>query len=140
MSKIFLAQTDTTVGFLSTDEASLNRAKKRPLQTPCIKCVSSFKNLHQRVPKKFKNCIRKAKKTTFIYPNGCSIRVSKDKKHNEFLSKYAFLYSTSANITGEKFDEAYARSAADEVIESDFFEGTASKMYKLSRENIKRIR
>ncbi|MDR2342471.1 MAG: Sua5 YciO YrdC YwlC family protein, partial [Campylobacteraceae bacterium] len=33
---IYLAQTDTTVGFLSKDIKVLNALKKRPLDKPCI--------------------------------------------------------------------------------------------------------
>ena len=77
---IYLAQTDTTAGFLSKDLKKLNSIKNRPLNQPCLICVSKFKNLQNfsRVPKKYKNLIRRSKKTTFIYPNLKAIRVVKD--------------------------------------------------------------
>lgn len=66
---LYLAQTDTTAGFLSKDEKEINKAKGRALQTPCILTMSSFKELVSlvRVPKAHKNLVRKAKKTSFIY-------------------------------------------------------------------------
>ncbi len=66
---LYLAQTDTTAGFLSKDEREINKAKGRALQTPCILTMSSLKELASlvRVPKAHKNLVRKAKKTSFIY-------------------------------------------------------------------------
>lgn len=66
---LYLAQTDTTAGFLSKDEREINKAKGRALQTPCILTMSSLKELLSlvRVPKAHKNLVRKAKKTSFIY-------------------------------------------------------------------------
>lgn len=66
---LYLAQTDTTAGFLSKDEREINKAKGRALQTPCILTMSSLKELVSlvRVPKAHKNLVRKAKKTSFIY-------------------------------------------------------------------------
>lgn len=66
---LYLAQTDTTAGFLSKDEREINKAKGRALQTPCILTMSSLKELVSlvRVPKTHKNLVRKAKKTSFIY-------------------------------------------------------------------------
>lgn len=68
---LYLAQTDTTAGFLSKDEREINKAKGRALQTPCILTMSSLKELVSlvRVPKAHKNLVRKAKKTSFIYKN-----------------------------------------------------------------------
>ncbi len=141
---IYLAQTDTTVGFLSKDLCKLNLAKKRYIKTPCIKCVGSLGelNLYVRVPKKYKNLVRRAKKTTFIYPNFQSFRVIKSSPHKEFVQKHRWLYTTSANLTGQRFDEEYAREVADEVIECEggFFETKPSNMYKLSRYKLKKIR
>lgn len=68
---IFLAQTDTTAGFLSKDYKELNRAKKREQDQPCVLATAKFSELKNfvRVPQKFKNFVRRAKKTTFIYAN-----------------------------------------------------------------------
>ena len=68
---IFLAQTDTTAGFLSKDYKELNRAKRREEDQPCVLATAKFSELKNfvRVPQKFKNFVRRAKKTTFIYAN-----------------------------------------------------------------------
>ncbi|PID47476.1 MAG: Sua5 YciO YrdC YwlC family protein [Proteobacteria bacterium] len=144
MAKIFLAQTDTTVGFLSKDKGALNKIKNRPLNTPCIKAIASLNELknHARVPNKHKNKIRKAKKTTFIYPNKQSLRVIKTSPHKEFILDHKWLYTTSANLTGKDFDENYARNIADEVIENEggFLQAKASDIFLLSREKMGKIR
>ncbi len=143
-AKIYLAQTDTTVGFLSKDLEALNKIKKRPLSTPCIKAVVSLHELkkHARVPKKYKNIVRKAKKTSFIYPNKEGIRVIHEQNHKSFLSKHNWLYSTSANLTGRDFDEDYAKSVVDEAYEpkSGFSENCPSIMLKLTKEKMKKVR
>ena len=66
---IYLAQTDTTAGFLSKDEKEINKAKKRDLNTPCILTMAYFAELlcFVRVPKVHKNLVRRARKTSFIY-------------------------------------------------------------------------
>jgi len=142
-NKIYLVQTDTTVGFLSQNKEVLNIIKGRKKNQKILKEVDGLKILKEfvRVPNKFKKRVRNAKKTTFIYPNGESFRVVKDKRHLEFLKKFKWMYSTSANKTGGKFDEKWAREKADIIVEDrEFFEGEASRIYKISREKIKKIR
>ena len=143
-NKIYLAQTDTTAGFLSRDYKKLNKIKKRALNQKILIETDSLKTLKNfvRVPEKFKKKVRRSKKTTFIYPNKNSYRVVKDNKHLEFLKKFKWLYSTSANISGEKFDKKWAFNQADIVIENKngLFEGEASKIYKINNFKIKKIR
>ena len=143
-NKIYLVQTDTTVGFLSRDYKKLNRIKKRDIKKPVLIEVDSLTTLKNfvRVPGKFKKRVRRAKKTTFIYPNGESFRVVKDDKHIEFLKKFNWMYSTSANLHGERFDIKWAKQVADIVVEDKrgFFEGKPSKIYKISNCQIKKIR
>ncbi len=142
--KIYLAQTDTTVGFLSKSFRALNEVKKRPLDTPCLKSVARFEELkkHARVPNTHKNLVRKARKITFIYPNKQSIRIVKDCLHEGFILKHKWLYSTSANITKQGFDEKYARSVAHEICEekNGFLQKAPSIMLKLGKIKIKKIR
>ena len=66
---LYLAQTDTTAGFLSKDFREINKAKNRDLQTPCILTMARFSELLNfvRVPKAHKNLVRKARKTSFVY-------------------------------------------------------------------------
>lgn len=139
---IYLAQTDTTAGFLSRDFGEINRVKERPLEKPCLITTSKFSVLQTlvRVPVKFKNRVRRARKTTFLYPNGKAVRVVKGCAHERFLQKFGWLYSSSANSNGAKFDESWARSVADEVVDEEFHESTASKILKVSIRNIKRLR
>lgn len=135
---IYLVQTDTTVGLLSRDFKELNLAKNRKANTPCILTTAKFSGL--RVPRSFKNLVRKARKTTFIYPNGKSIRVVKGCEHESFLKEHGDMYSTSANPHGKGFDEEWARSVADEIVESDFTSKQSSRIYKISRKRLKVIR
>jgi len=141
--KIYLVQTDTTVGFLSQNKESLNNVKGRKKSQKVLREVDSLETLKSfvRVPNRFKKKVRNFKKTTFIYPNGESFRVVKDERHLEFLKKFKWMYSTSANKTGCKFDEKWAREKVDIIVEDrGFFEGEASQIYKISRERIKKIR
>jgi len=143
-NKIYLTQTDTTVGFLSQNKEKLNTLKKRPKNKKILKEVDSLNTLKKftRVPKEHKNRVRRAKKTTFIYPNGESFRVVRDIRHLEFLRKFKWMYSTSANLHGQKFDEKWARDKADIIVEDKrgLYEGEASRIYKLGKRKIKRIR
>lgn len=139
---IYLAQTDTTVGFLSQDLKRLNTIKNRPLNQPCLICVSKFSALKElsRAPKKYKNLIRRSKKTTFIYPNSQAIRVVKDHPHTKLLDKLGWAYSTSANPHKKAFDIEFAVANADIIIDTKFTPAQASKIYKISKTNIKKIR
>lgn len=142
---VYLAQTQTTVGFLSNDNTKLANTKKRPVSQKMLCEVDSFKTLTSktRVPKKHRKMVRNSKLTTFIYPDGNSYRVvDKDSNHYRFLKKFGCLYSTSANITGEDFDEEYAVKSADVVVASaeGFAQKQSSKMIKLSKSSMKRIR
>jgi len=139
---IYLAQTDTTAGFLSKDFREINALKHRAADKPCLITtakLSELKNL-TRVPAKFKNLVRRARKTTFLYPNAKAVRVVKECAHEEFLRKFDWLYSSSANLNGQNFDEEWARAAADEGGGQNFSQNASSKIYKISKTNLKRIR
>ena len=139
---IYLAQTDTTAGFLSSSEEEINLAKKRSIKTPCIKTSFYFYELKNtaKVPNKYKNLIRRSKKTTFIYKNKQSFRVIKNTKHIEFLKKFRFLFSSSANIHGCSFDINYAKKTANMVVDDTLYESASSKMFKINNHFIKKIR
>ena len=72
----------------------------------------------------------RSKKTTFIFPNGESFRVVRGSRHLEFLKKFKWMYSTSANLHGKRFNEKWAREAADVIVEDKrgFVEGKASNI------------
>ncbi len=141
---IYLAQTDTTVGFLSTDKEALAKAKGRSKAQPFIMVCDSFKKQKAlvRTPKRFRSLVRRAKKTTFIYPNDKAVRVSKDQLHNRLLKRFDYLYSTSANRHQESFDIKFATSVADVVVLDgrDLVPKSASKMIKLGKKVRKMIR
>ncbi len=143
-SLVYLTQTDTTVGFLSSDNKKLSTIKKRDLSKKTLKVVDSFETLKQnvRVPKNFRKVVRNAKKTTFIYSNKEAFRVvDTSSEHHFFLKKFHSLYSTSANITQDSFDEEYAIQNADVVVYAKKFkETTPSSIYKLSKLKKKLIR
>ena len=139
---IYLAQTDTTAGFLSKDFREINALKRRAADKPCLITtakLSELKNL-ARVPAKFKNLVRRARKTTFLYPNSTAVRVVKECAHEEFLRQFDWLYSSSANLNGQNFDEAWAKAAADQVVDQNFSQNASSKIYKISKTKILRIR
>lgn len=143
---IYLVQSDTTAGFVSSDQSRLNTIKGRELNKPCVITACDFFALKSlaRVPQKYKNLVRRAKKTSFIYKNSLCVRVVKDPSHatwlkNTFASGWAF--STSANEHGKGFCLFWAKSKADEVLnESELKEGKGSKILKLSPSKIKKLR
>ena len=139
---IYLTQTDTTVGLLSKNKEELNKIKKRELNKPILKEVDSLSTLKEfvRVPKNFRKIVRRAKKTTFIYPNKDSFRVVKDENHLRFLKKFKWMYSTSANLHKQKFDKNWAFSVADVIVGSEFKEGKASTIIKIGKRKCKKLR
>jgi len=141
---LFLVQTETTVGFLSQDSEKLATSKQRNKKQPFIRCVDSLKTLQNftRVPKKFRNIVRRSNKTTFIYSNGEALRVVNDKEHLKFLKKLRWAYSSSANLTKKTFDEKYAKQKADIIVEDSrgFFESQPSKMIKINRQKARKLR
>jgi tRNA A37 threonylcarbamoyladenosine synthetase subunit TsaC/SUA5/YrdC len=142
---VYLVQTDTTVGFSSSDDEKLSALKQRPPTQKILQTVDSFKTLNQntRVPKKFRKRVRNSKKTTYIYPNKMSFRViSKKSVFYDFIHKFNILYSTSANKTGRNYDKSFANEASEIIVEdkNNFFETTASKIIKINKSTIFRIR
>jgi len=143
-SRVYLVQTDTTAGFVSQDRARLNAIKGRDSSQPCLICVPACKELltKVRVPNRFKNRVRRAKKTTFLYPNGEAVRFVQEPYHKAFLEKLGWVYSTSANETKKRFSLEYAKKNVDEVIEDErgFFEAQASEFWKLGLKQRRKIR
>ena len=141
---VYLAQTETTAGFLSQNNEALVKTKNRPSGKSFLMSVDSFQTLQQftRVPTAFKHHIRRAKKTTFAYPCGLAIRVVKDETHLQFLKKLRWSYSTSSNPSGKSFDEEFAQQRADVIVytKEGFFESTPSSIYKLGRTKMRKLR
>lgn len=142
---VYLVQTDTTVGFSSSDDEKLSNLKQRPPTQKILQTVDSFKTLNQntRVPKKFRKQVRNSKKTTYIYPNKMSFRViSKESDFYDFIHKFNIQFSTSANKTGKNYDKVFAKTHADIIVETknNFFESSASKIIKINTKTKNRIR
>ena len=160
---LFLAQTDTTAGFLSKSQAEINKAKNRALQTPCILTMAYFSELlcFVRVPKIHKNLVRKARKTSFVYANSrnssdkalnfsqgfkgnLACRVVKDSPHSEFLAKNGAFFSSSANLHEARFNAEIARQITLEnngkIIDERLFEGKPSRLILLSKTKKRKIR
>jgi len=142
---LFLAQTDTTVGFLSHSSERINRAKQRSHSQKVLQTFPSFKALshHTRVPLKHRQFVRRSRKTTFVLENGMAFRVvDKASMHSSLLKSMGPVYSSSANVTQKSFNEYDACLQSDIIVKDrrGFFEATASEMFKLSRTDKKRIR
>jgi tRNA A37 threonylcarbamoyladenosine synthetase subunit TsaC/SUA5/YrdC len=140
--KVFLTKTDTTIGFVSQNTEKLNAIKQRPPHKHYIKAVNSLETLKSftRIPSSHKNTVRRAKKTTFIMPNGHSFRVVQDKHHLLLLNRLIWAYTTSANLSGKAYNERFAREHADVVVEPLTKTSQASNIYKLGTHTIQRIR
>lgn len=141
--KLYLTQTDTTIGFVSQDASKIDKAKKRLPNKHYICEVDSLETLKGfvRVPTEHKNRLRRSKQTTFIFPQGVSFRVVKGTKHNLLLNRVKWLYSSSANLSGAVYDEDYARAMTEVVVSfPNGNDGKASKIYRLGHRTIKSIR
>ena len=139
---VFLTHTDTTIGFISQNAKKLDMIKKRPPNKHYIIAVDSFMTLKNfaRVPNNFKHRVRRAKKTTFIMPNGHSYRVIKNSQHLKLLAKLKWAYTSSANLSHHPYDENYARKMADVTIEPLNKPSSASTIYKIGHRKIKKVR
>lgn len=140
---IILAQTDTTVGFLSQDSAALARLKGREKGKPFLKVFASLNVLQStvRVPLKYRSWMRHARQTTFVIKNQ-AIRYVSDSTHSRLIQKYGWLYSTSANKSGRNYDRDFCISHSDIIIEDSrgFSSSTPSKIFKLTAIQSKKLR
>jgi len=140
--KIFLTQTDTTIGFVSQNAEKLTKIKQRPPHKHYIKALNSLQTLKTftRVPSLHKNKVRRAKKTTFVMPNTYSYRVIRDPHHLLLLNRLKWAYTTSANLSDQPYDETFAKEASDIIILPLKENTQVSNIYKINNKTIKRIR
>jgi tRNA A37 threonylcarbamoyladenosine synthetase subunit TsaC/SUA5/YrdC len=140
--KVFLTQTDTTIGFVSQNADRLTTIKQRPPHKHYIKAVNSLKTLKTftRVPSSHRNRVRRANKITFIMPNGHSYRIIRDQHHLLLLNRLKWAYTTSANLSTKDYDENFAKKSADVIISPLKQKYSASNIYKLGKTTLKRIR
>jgi len=141
-STLFLSATDTTIGFLSQDPRLLDRAKQRPPTKHYITVYPSLTIMKRdfRLPSGMRRRVRQSRRTTFIHPGGESFRIIRDPRHCLLLERLGWAYSSSANLSGRSFDEAYARSVADIIVEPLGAPGLPSAILKIGRKRIRRIR
>jgi len=141
---VFLTPTDTTIGFVSQNAERLTAIKARPPHKHYIKALPSLRSLRSlvRVPEKYKNRVRRSKRTTFIFPNSCSYRVVKEHRHHQLIQKLEWAYTTSANISGQVFDESFAKKAADIIVAYplESHSRSASRIFQFNNRRIKRLR
>jgi tRNA A37 threonylcarbamoyladenosine synthetase subunit TsaC/SUA5/YrdC len=123
-------------------QKKLTAIKERPSHKHYIKAVNSLHTLKNftRVPTSHKNRVRRSQKATFVMPSGESFRVVHDKHHLLLLDRLTWAYTTSANLSDKAYDEKFARSKADVIIEPLTPNLCASSIYKLSKNVLKRIR
>jgi tRNA A37 threonylcarbamoyladenosine synthetase subunit TsaC/SUA5/YrdC len=116
---VYLTATDTTIGFVSQDSDRLDAIKGRPPHKHYITALPSLSALRARtrVPATHANRVRRARHTTFILPDGRSWRIIPHGTHHELIARLGWAYTTSANPSGRPYDEAWARTRADIVIE-----------------------
>ena len=140
--KIILTQTDTTIGFVSQNANRLSEIKKRTPDKHYIKAIDSLSSLKSlaRVPNRYKNMIRRAKKSTFILPSGDSYRVIRDTHHLLILKRFGWVYTSSANLSGKEYDEKFAKKSADVIVTPLLPNQKPSTIYKINNKTIKRIR
>jgi len=141
-TQVFLTQTDTTIGFVSQNDRKLTDIKQRPPYKYYIKAVNSLHTLQMftRVPSVHRNQVRRAKRTTFIMPDGHSYRVIKDKHHLLLLDRLKWAYTTSANLSGHTYDETFAIEAADVIVKPLYNKKHPSTILKLGKIQQRRIR
>ena len=139
---LFLSDTDTTVGFISQDTRRIDRAKKRSAAKHYITALPSLKSLtvRTRIPRTHRRRLRRSRRESYILPSGRSYRIVRDARHLLLLQRLGWAYTSSANLSETPYDEAYARRVADVVVEPLGPPRTPSRIYRLGRQKMKRLR
>jgi len=141
---VVLTQTDTTVGFLSQSAKKLQDIKKRDATKPFIKVYKDFKTLlasKHRIPNRYKNTLRRSRKTTFIVKNR-AFRVADASLNSQILRDLSWSYSTSANESGKNFKRDFCMQKADIIIEDKkgLSQNTSSSLFIINHKTRKKIR
>ncbi len=141
---IFLAQSDTTAGFLSKNKETIIHIKQSKKNKPILLESSAIDTIkiHSRIPQVLSKHIRRMKKTTFIFPNKQSFRVVRESLHLQFLKKYKILYSSSANLTNKAFSYTFAYENANMIIidKRGIYESKPSNIFEARKQHIRKIR
>lgn len=143
MKKVLLAQTDTTVGFLSQNAQRLEEIKMREGNKPFLKVYCELSALRNtiRIPLQYRRLVRHARKTTFIV-NNQAFRYVSDVEHARLIQPYGWLYSTSANPSGGAYDTDFCFDRSDRIIEDSrgLQELNSSRIYRLGQTSLRKIR
>ena len=142
-SRIFLVQTDTTVGFLSQSAERLERVKSRLPGKSFLKVFAGLKPCRDsgRVPVRYKRLVRRAARSTFVV-NAEAFRIVAAGEHRDFLRPFGWMYSTSANRSGHAFERDYCEACADVIVEDrrGLHEREASRIWRLGNAARRRLR
>ncbi len=140
---VILAQTDTTVGFLSQEGSLLARLKGRENGKPFLKVFASLSLLQNsvRVPIKYRTYVRHARRTTFVIKNQ-AFRYVNDSSHSRLIQKYGWLYSTSANQSGHEYNRDFCIQYSDIIIEDarGYKSSEPSHIYRLTPTKLQKLR
>ena len=140
---VALAQTDTTVGFLSQNPSLLSKIKTRDPKKPFLKIYQDMKTFkkHGRIPNAFKHHVRSSIATSYVVKTK-AFRITHDPIHRYIVKQYGWLYSTSANISGQPFNREFAERNADIVIEDNYglHECPPSTIIKLGSKKKEKLR
>ncbi len=84
---VFLAQCDTTAGFLSANQMQILEVKNSPKDKAILResCDLAHIKALSRIPRILQKRIRFAKKTTFIFDNNLSFRVVRESSEKMYL-------------------------------------------------------
>jgi tRNA A37 threonylcarbamoyladenosine synthetase subunit TsaC/SUA5/YrdC len=141
---VYLIQTDTTVGFASKDATRLAAIKERTPGKPFLKTLPSLRVLraNSRIPKALRKRVRQAAKTTFVCADGVARRVVREGVYGSLLIRQGWMYSTSANQSGKRFDPAWAESVSDIIVSTPegFSEKSASAIYRMGKTTLTQLR
>ena len=140
---ILLVQTDTTVGFLSQDAVRLSKIKKRSSEKPFLKSYADLRTFKRfsRIPKHFKRQVRRSNATTYVVKSE-AFRIVNNSLHQNIIAPYGWFYSTSANLSGQKFQRAFALKHVDIIVEDHrgLYETASSAIIKLGANRKKCLR
>jgi tRNA A37 threonylcarbamoyladenosine synthetase subunit TsaC/SUA5/YrdC len=139
---LFVSSTDTTVGFLSQNPHRLDQAKGRRNGKKYITALPSLHELKKlaRSPARHRRMIRRALRRTFVMPDNQAYRIVRDPSHLMLLLRLGHAFSTSANQSGKTYDERYAVSMGDIIIEPLRELHPPSSIYRLGKRKMRKIR
>lgn len=115
---VYLCQSDTTAGLISQDAVRLAEVKSRPAFKSFLRACDSFLSAREfgRMPKAHRKFMRHAEKTSFALPSKHAIRIVAKGFHHRHVKNFGWVFTTSANRSGESFDLESAVDLCDVLI------------------------